>query len=90
MKIDVVELYKKALDKKIHIRVGNDDPSLTYQEYFLYYVLYFIFGKISFIENIDKEIEFYKGSWIDESWEEMAASKISKKEITIPWEKVFD
>lgn len=89
MLIVIKEEYKKALNKKINIRIGNDDPTITYQEFFLYWVLYSEFsGNNQFLESTEL-YNHYKNSWIDEQWLKTKASKYNKIDISLEWNKVF-
>jgi len=89
MEINIEKEYSKALDSKIDIRIGNDDPTLTYQEFFLYWVLYTEFSGQNKVLDSEKMYTNYKNSWIQTQWFKCQASKYSKIEITKKWDEVF-
>ena len=90
MLINVRKEYTKALNKHTAERIGKDDPTLTYQEYVLYYILYFRASDCD--RDIDPENLYqtlYKGSWIDQTWEKKQASKTNPKVFDKKWDEVF-
>ena len=90
MLINIRKEYAKALKKDIDIRIGNDDPTITYQEYILYYILY------ANVSDCDRDIDpeeiynnFPKDNWFDENWAKKKASKNSPKVFDKKWDEVF-
>ncbi len=71
-------------------RISDDDPTLTFQEYYLYYLLRWNSDEPElFIDPQKIYDESLKGGWIDKTWLKMSASK--KKPIIFdkPWDEVF-
>ena len=89
MLINVRKEYTKALKKDIDIRIGKDDPSISYQEYVLYYILYLYASEPDINIDPDEEYKLQKDGWIDMSWLEMKASKNNPKVFDKKWDEVF-
>lgn len=72
-------------------RLREDDNSITFQEWCLYWTLR--------ARNSDEELteelllsllnDALDDYWLNKSWNECKASKYNKKEITKPWMDVF-
>ena len=90
MLIDIKKEYQKALDKKINIRIGNDDPTILYQEFFFYWVLYIEFTGTKEFLDTSEMLKQYRNTWIDEKWLETKAAKFNAKSINLDWDKVFN
>lgn len=90
MKVKVADEMHRATLKGIDKKISKNDPSVTYQEWVLFWVLR-MSDPFSIIDlnDIDEVIQ-RTDNWIDKTWSETSASRCNKKEIIIPWETVFD
>ncbi len=89
MIVNVKEYWTKALSHKIDVRIGNDDKTITYQEFMLYWILRFELNANKVYVDLDSAYSFYKDKWPDKKWDEMKASKYYGRVIFLPWDKVF-
>ncbi len=71
----------------IPIRMGNDDPTLVYEQVVLYEVCRYRSG-LEWID-MDSEFENWKKAGHDSEWLELSASKTHPMIIEHPWEQVF-
>ncbi len=70
-------------------RLGDDDPTITYEEFVVYYMCRYASG----FDYIDPDYSFAcwkKGErLLDRNWMKMAASKTHKMEIVHKWDEIF-
>lgn len=92
MKLNVFDELRRAKRAGILDKINNDDPSLTYEQFFLYYILRVCYGSADETTMIDpdKEYALQKEGWVDETWLTMKGSKLHRMAIETPWDKVFD
>jgi len=89
MIINVQDEITKALNKLVDKKIEKDDISLTYQEFFLFWVLRNNSSKKEI--EINETIKLAKDDgWIDSIWLQTEASKHNDMSINVPWNKVFD
>ena len=89
MELNVQHEICRALNKKIQIRIGENDPTITYQEFVLYWILRACASNEKI--NIDEKYTISKNNgWIDEQWLACEASKYHEMETPLEWDKVFD
>jgi len=88
--IKVITEYKKALAKKMPERISADDQTLTFQEFYLFYLLRWNSNEPeSMIDPQQIYDDLQKGGWIDQRWLQMSASKKQPKIFDKPWDQVF-
>ena len=89
MKINVQSEIARALNKEIDKKIENDDETITYQEFFLFWVLRACSS--SYEIDVDEKIkDAKKDGWIDQQWLESKASKYNDIITPVPWDKVYD
>ncbi len=71
------------------VRLGQDDPTITYEEY----VVYFMCRYSSGYEYVDPDDEYRwwrrKSDLLDAEWHRLSASKTHKIEIAHSWDEIF-
>jgi len=93
MIINVFNELKKAKDSGILDKIYNDDVSVTYQQFCLYYILRVEYGNADEKTMIDPDILFdyqKKVGWVDQMWISTRASKSNEMTIIKQWDKVFE
>ena len=93
MIIDVMKMQGAALygdeQSALDYRIGRDDPTITYEEFVLYYMCRCSSG----YEYLDPDDQYRwwnkDGSVINIWWSKLAASKTHKREITHNWDEIF-
>lgn len=71
-------------------RINNDDPTLTFQEYYFYYLLRWNSDEPELLIDPQKIYdESLKNGWIDKTWLKMSASKKQPMIFDRPWDEVF-
>ena len=89
MKLNVQNEITRALNKDILKRIGENDPTITYQEFVLYWILRACAS--STIIDIDEQFNISKeDGWIDNQWLESDASNYHEMITPLAWDKVFD
>lgn len=89
MEINVQNEITRALNKRIDKKIEEDDITLTYQEFFFFWVLRACSNATEV--DINEKIEKAKrDGWIDGEWLKTSASKHNKMEFYFSWDKVFD
>ncbi len=69
-------------------RLVNDDPTMTYEEFIVYYMCRYASGR----DYIDPDYVFEyhkKAGKLDGDWLKTAASKTHKMEIVHGWDEIF-
>lgn len=92
MKIKVLETWNKILHSDIIDRINRDDTSISYQELYLYVLIRGLSTTASPTDEIDPDNIYkeYSGiKFIDETWNNLRASKYNNKTFNKPWDKVF-
>ncbi len=89
MKLHVQSEITRAHNKYIPEKIGNDDPTITYQEFALYWILRSC-ASLVYIEIEDSYSDFKSDGWIDNQWLSTKASHYNKMETPLSWDKVFD
>ena len=88
--IDVDTEYSKALKKGFPDRLGNDDPTITFQEFYLYYLLRINASLPN--QKVDPQKAYDSlpdNDWIHQTWKELKASKKQPMIFSKPWDQVF-
>ncbi len=91
MYLDVGVLQSAALEDErgaFDFRIGRDDPTITYEEFIVYYMCRYASGS----DYINPDIAFQRHKEfgkLDRDWLEMSASKTHKMEIIHKWDEIF-
>ena len=91
----ILDIYKEARrGEKLRISERLErDPSITYQQFTLYYMLRFHLSTAKEGDTFDPEeyfSEMREDDWINETYPQTAGGKVHRMEVTVPWDHVFD
>ena len=92
MILDIYQEVERGRKIKIDERLETD-PSITYQQYALYYMLRSKSSTAKEGDTFDVDQSFAhlkKNGWVDKTYPKTAGGKVHRMEVTVPWDHVFD